>query len=78
MSGTRVTRSMVDDAASRALGDGWRVACDDVTARWRVEQWRDGKWRVMLAGLTAREMWGALEVLAATKTDEPTTDDEEQ
>ena len=53
MSGTRVTRAMVRDAAARAFPRGG--------------------WRVLLAGLTSREMWGALEVIAATRRDE--TDD---
>lgn len=40
-----------------------------VTERWEVAQWAaDGRdWRVLLAGLTSREMWGALEVIAATR-----------
>ncbi len=81
MSGTRVTRAMVRDAAARAFPTGgWRVQQDMVTDRWEVARWgEDGhSWRVLLAGLTSREMWGALEVIAATRTDEPTTDDEEK
>jgi hypothetical protein len=48
-----------------------------VTDRWEVAQWAaDGHaWRVLLAGLTSREMWGALEVIAATRQDETETDD---
>ena len=70
MSATRVTRAMVRDAAARAFPDGgWRVQQDMVTERWEVAQWAaDGHaWRVLLAGLTSREMWGALEVIAATR-----------
>ena len=70
MSATRVTRAMVRDAAARAFPrGGWRVQQDMVTERWEVAQWaEDGRdWRVLLAGLTSREMWGALEVIAATR-----------
>jgi len=73
VSGTRVTRAMVRDAAARAFPDGgWRVQQDMVTDRWEVARWReDGhSWRVLLAGLTSREMWGALEVIAATNNNE--------
>ena len=76
MSATRVTRAMVRDAAARAFSDGgWRVQQDMVTDRWELARWgEDGhSWRVLLAGLTSREMWGALEVIAATRRDE--TDD---
>ncbi len=80
MSGTRVTRAMVRDAAARAFPTGgWRVQQDMVTDRWGVARWgEDGhSWRVLLAGLTSREMWGALEVIAATRReDETTTDDD--
>jgi hypothetical protein len=80
MSGTRVTRAMVRDAAARAFPTGgWRVQQDMVTDRWEVARWgADGhNWRVLLAGLTSREMWGALEVIAATRReDETTTDDD--
>ena len=43
-----------------------------VTDRWELARWgEDGhSWRVLLAGLTSREMWGALEVIAATKIDD--------
>ena len=73
MSATRVTRAMVRDAAARAFPrGGWRVQQDMVTDRWEVARWReDGhSWRVLLAGLTSREMWGALEVIAATNNNE--------
>ena len=73
MSGTRVTRAMVRDAAARAFPDGeWRVQQDMITERWSVARWgEDGhSWRVLLAGLTSREMWGALEVIAATNNNE--------
>ena len=79
MSGTRVTRAMVRDAAARAFPTGdWRVQQDMVTDRWEVARRpADGhSWRVLLAGLTSREMWGALEVIAATRRDETETDDE--
>lgn len=73
MSATRVTRAMVRDAAARAFPTGgWRVQQDMVTDRWEVAKWAaDGHtWRVLLAGLTSREMWGALEVIAATNNNE--------
>lgn len=73
MSGTRVTRAMVRDAAARAFPrGGWRVQQDMITDRWEVARWAaDGhSWRVLLAGLTSREIWGALEVIAATNTNE--------
>lgn len=78
MSATRVTRAMVRDAAARAFPrGGWRVQQDMVTERWEVARWNaDGhSWRVLLAGLTSREMWGALEVIAATSDN---NDDEEK
>lgn len=77
MSGTRVTRAMVRDAAARAFPTGdWRVQQDMVTDRWEVARWaEDGhSWRVLLAGLTSREMWGALEVIAATRRDDEMDD----
>jgi hypothetical protein len=40
MSGTRVTRAMVRDAAARAFPTGgWRVQQDMVTDRWEVARW---------------------------------------
>ena len=78
MSGTRVTRAMVRDAAARAFPDGgWRVQQDMVTDRWELARWgEDGHtWRVLLAGLTSREMWGALEVIAATRREDETETD---
>ncbi len=64
---------MVRDAAARAFPTGgWRVQQDMVTDRWEVARWAaDGhSWSVLLAGLTSREMWGALEVIAATNNNE--------
>ena len=81
MSGTRVTRAMVRDAAARAFPTGdWRVQHDMVTDRWEVARWReDGhSWRVLLAGLTSREMWGALEVIAATRRDDEMDNDNDR
>jgi len=69
---------MVRDAATRAFPDGgWRVQQDMVTDRWEVAQWaEDGRdWRVLLAGLTSREMWGALEVIAATRASDEMDND---
>ena len=79
MSATRVTRAMVRDAAARAFSDGgWRVQQDMITDRWELARWgEDGhSWRVLLAGLTSREMWGALEVIAATRRDEMDNDND--